>query len=328
MPATLPGRAPVKPDRILSELSDLWRTAAQPEAGAEPQENTGVLKACALTLIVFADDEDDPAELGETIARIMRDHPSRAVVVRVRGTADELDARVFAQCWMPFGHNRQVCCEQVELTVSLNRLGDIPSIVSPLAAPDLPRVVWFRSSRISKAPDISEILYLADKLIVDSSRPGAPAFADLRSLVAAGFIVGDLSWTRITKLRELIAQLLEGKEPAAIRKTIIEHCGAEPGPEAKYMQAWLRANLPGATVDFERTDPEGTGSIKGIRLDPGLDIRVETSCAKYQSGSLRQSAHLSPGLDHELLSEELSIMRRDAVFEQALRRMSIWIPKS
>jgi glucose-6-phosphate dehydrogenase assembly protein OpcA len=316
----------VKPDHILKQLADLWVTSAKSEPSPKEADGAGVLRACSLTLIVFVDDEEDAMALGETVARLMREHPSRTIVVRLRSSSDELDARVFEQCWMPFGHNRQICCEQVELTVSVNRLGDVPSIVSPLAAPDLPRVVWFRSARLTSAPDISQILALGDKLIVDSARPGAPAFADLRALTVAGFVVGDLSWTRLTKLRELIAQLLESRDLATIRKVTIEHCAAEAGPEAKYLQAWLRTSLPGATVGFETTG-DGVGDIKGIRIEPDIDIRVETDCADFQSRGLRQHANLFQHSDSELLSEELSIMRHDPVFEQTLRRMSIWAPQ-
>ncbi len=318
--------AVVKPDRILHEFAELWTSAAKAESG----DGNGLLRACSMTLIAFVDDEDDPMALGETVARLMRSHPSRAIVVRLREEPDQLDARVFAQCWMPFGHNQQVCCEQVELTASLNRLGDVPSIVSPLEAPDLPRVVWIRSARLARAPDISGILRLGDKLIVDSARAGAPAFADLRSLVAADLIVGDLAWTRITNLRQLLAQLLEGRNLTTIKKVLIEHCGAEPGPEAKYLQAWLRGGLSRATVDFERTEPPGTGQIRGIRIDSesdnGLDIRVDSECANYQSGKLHERANLSSTADHLLLSEELSIIKHDLVFEQTLRRMTIWTP--
>jgi glucose-6-phosphate dehydrogenase assembly protein OpcA len=318
----------VTPDHILRELSDLWSDAAKSHAG----DGTGVLRACAMTLIAFVDDEDDSMALGETIALLMKDHPSRAIVVRLREQPDHLESRVFAQCWMPFGHNQQVCCEQVELTASLNRLDDVPSIVSPLAAADLPRVVWIRSARLAGAPDISGVLMLGDKLIVDSARSGSPAFADLRSLLSAGLIVGDLAWTRITKLRELLAQLLGGRDLASIRKVEIEHCGVEAGPEAKYLQAWLRGGLAGATVDLRRTGEEGPGNIKGIHVDPGLesrlDVRVDPDCAKYESGALRERANLSSTEDHSLLGEELNIIKHDPVFEQTLRRMTVWIPRS
>jgi glucose-6-phosphate dehydrogenase assembly protein OpcA len=317
----------VSPDRILHELSELWTDAAKSHAG----EGTGVLRACSMTLIAFIDDEDDSMAIGETIALLMRDHPSRAIVVRLREEPDQLESRVFAQCWKPFGHNQQVCCEQVELTASINRLDDVPSIVSPLAAPDLPRVVWIRSSRLAGAPDISGILSLGDKLIVDSTRPGSPTFADLRSLLGAGLIVGDLAWTRITKLRELVAQLLGGREVASIRKVEIEHCGTEPGNEARYLQAWLRWALTAATVDFRRTGEDGPGNVKAIHVDPGsesaLDIKVDATCAKYVSGPLKERANLGAAIDHVLLSEELNIIKHDHVFENTLRRMTVWTPK-
>jgi glucose-6-phosphate dehydrogenase assembly protein OpcA len=318
--------ATITPDKILHEFSELWTSTAKAESG----DSNGVLRACSMTLIAFVDDEDDAAPLAETIALLMRAHPSRAIVVRLREDPDHLESRVFAQCWMPFGHNQQVCCEQVELTVSLNRLEDALSIVSPLEAPDLPRVVWIRSTRLSRAPDLSGVLKLGDKLIVDSARAGSPAFADLRALVTAGLIVGDLAWTRITHLRQLLAQLLEGGDLAAIKKVVIEHCGTEPGPEAKYMQAWLRTGLPAAAVDFQQTDPSGVGDIKGIRIDSeksdAMDIRVDSDCARYQTGYLHERASFSSPTDHLLLSEELSIIKHDPVFEQTLRRMTIWTP--
>ncbi len=312
----------VRPDRILRELSELWTTTAKDD----PSDGTGVLRACSMTLTVFVDDEEDSMALGETLAQLMREHPSRVVVVRLKGTQGELDARVFAQCWMPFGHNRQICCEQVEITASLNRLSDLPAIIAPLAAPDVPRVVWFRSPRLATAPDISGVLTLGDKLVVDSARAGAPAFADLRSLAVAGFIVGDLSWARITPLRELTARLLEGRDLTGIKHIVIEHCGTEPGAEAKYLQAWLRTEIPAALVEFEAVDDSGSGFIRGVRIDSDPDIRVSSSCAIYATGTLRQRTNLSEGRDHELLAEELSIMKHDPVYEQALRRMTIWTP--
>ena len=316
---------PVKPDTILRELSDLWTSTAKSDP-AEGTGGTGVLRACSMTLIVFVDDEDDAMALGETLALLMKEHPSRAIVVRLKAGSGELHSRVFAQCWMPFGHNRQICCEQVELTASISRLGDLPPIVAPLDVPDLPRVVWFRSARLATAPDISQILALGDKLIVDSSRPGAPAFADLRSLAAANFVVGDLAWTRITRLRELISRLLSDRELSALQQIAIEHCGTEAGAEAKYLQAWLRNAVPAAVVEFQSVAPTGPGQIRGLKIGDDLDIRVLAACATYEAGPLRQRANLSEGSDHELLAEELSIMKHDLVFEQALRRMTIWTP--
>ena len=76
-----------------------------------------------MTLIVVVEEERDAQAIGETLASLMHEHPSRAIVLRVRsGEEPSLSARVFAQCWMPFGSRQQICCEQVEIISSLGEL--------------------------------------------------------------------------------------------------------------------------------------------------------------------------------------------------------------
>jgi glucose-6-phosphate dehydrogenase assembly protein OpcA len=327
--AMTPGAQSVKPDHILHELSELWTSLGKQEPGKEgKEEGSGVLRACAMTLIALVDDDADSMALSDTIGRIMRSHPSRAVIVRLREAPGILESRVFAQCWMPVGHHRQICCEEVELSVSLNRIADIPSIVSPLAAPDVPRVVWFRSSGIASVPELGGIIALGDKMIVDSAYPGAPTFADLRVLANAGCIVGDLAWTRLTKLRQLIAQLLSGRDLSTVHVASIEYSGSSAVPEAKYLQAWLRTELRSATVDLRKVDASGQSKLKAIRIDPDIHVRVEASCAEYETGSMRQRANLSECSEGELLSEELNIMTHDRIFERVLQRMTAWTPRS
>jgi glucose-6-phosphate dehydrogenase assembly protein OpcA len=321
-----PGAQTVKPDHILHELSELWTSLSKQEPGKE--EDSGVLRACAMTLIAFVDDEADSMALGETIVRIMRAHPSRAIVVRLREDTGILEFRVFAQCWMPVGHHRQICCEEIEMSVSLDRVADIPSIVSPLAAPDVPRVVWFRSSGIASVPELGGLIALGDKMIVDSAHPGAPTFADLRVLANAGCIVGDLAWTRLSKLRQLIAQLLGGRDLSTVHNVWIEYSGAEAVPEAKYLQAWLRSEIQSAVVELRRVDPAGKAKLKSIRIDPDIHIQVEANCAEYQSGSLREWANLPDCSEGDLLTEELNIMTHDRIFERVLQRMTAWTPLS
>src|SRR5437016_137638 len=141
--------ATIQPDRILQELSELWVSLGKPSDG----ESTGVLRACAMTLVVVAEAQEDAAEVGETLALLMRDHPSRAVVVRVRDSQEaELEARVFAQCWKPFGQRRQICCEQIEISTSNSSLADVPAVVLPLVVADLPVILWFRPPRLLASP--------------------------------------------------------------------------------------------------------------------------------------------------------------------------------
>ncbi len=316
----------VKPDQVLHELSELWTSLSKQETGKG--DDSGVLRACSMTLIVFVDEEADAGALGEMLVRLMHSHPSRTIVVRLREEAGVLESRVFAQCWTPFGHHQEICCEQMEFSVSLNRVADIPSVLSALTAADVPRVVWFRSSGIASVPELGGIIALGDKMIVDSARPGAPTFADLRVLANAGYIVGDLAWTRLTKLRQLIAQLLSGRDLSGIDNVSIEFSGSEAGPEAKYLQAWLRSELQSASVGLRKVDAAGQARLKAIRVDPDIQIQVEANCAEYQTGSLRQWANLPECSEGDLLNEELNIMTHDRTFERVLQRMTAWTPRS
>jgi hypothetical protein len=317
----------VKPDQILKQLGELWTNMAKPGgAGAQdtdPQSSDshdgGVLRACAMTLISFVDDEEDSMQLSETLAGLMKEHPSRAVVVRLKEGEEFLDARVFAQCWMPFGHRRQICCEQVEITSSMDRLADVASIVGPLAVPDLPRVILLRSARVVRAGALRKILGLGDKIVVDSSRPGAPGFGELGGLLDSGHITGDLAWTRITEIRSLVAQLLDNHSPQSI---VVEYGGREAGPEARYLQAWLESSLPSARVALKGDGSDGPGKPVTISVDGDFTVSLRDGSAEYEMGGMRQRASLPKGTDEELLNSELSIVSHDSVYERALNTIT------
>ncbi len=312
---------PIKPDKILKELGELWTNMGKEEvAGGDDQSHGGgLLRACAMTLISFVDDEEDPVSLGETLASLMKEHPSRAVVVRVREGEDFLSARVFAQCWMPFGQRRQICCEQVEITATVDCLADVAAIVSPLAVPDLPRVILLRSARVVRSGGIRKILPLGDKIIVDSSRTGAPGFGELGGLLDAGHIAGDLAWTRITEIRSLLAQLLESRK---IGTVTVEYDGKEAGPEARYLEAWLETSLPDARVGLKGSGSAGSGKPLMIRVDGDLTVQLMSGCAEVRIGELKQRASLPLGADEELLNAELSIVVHDRVFERVLNQIT------
>jgi glucose-6-phosphate dehydrogenase assembly protein OpcA len=320
--AVMTAEKPIKPDRLLKELSEIWSTMAAPEANGDASgqaHGDGVLRACAMTLFSFVDDEEDSAVLGEILAHLMKEHPSRSIVVRLKEGEDFLDARAFAQCWMPFGHRRQICCEQVEITASMNRLADVAAIVGPLAVPDLPRVILLRSSRIVRAGALRKILPLGDKIIVDSSRAGAPGFGELGGLLDAGHLTGDLAWTRITDLRALIAQLLEHR---TVGRIVIEYAGREAGAETRYLLAWLESSLCSAKIGLKGSGGDGGGKISAVLVDSDLSIRVVENAAEYDIAGLHQRAAFGPGTDEQLLNVELGIVVHDPVFERALNRIT------
>ena len=54
----------IAPDRILKQLADLWIAEGK-------QGDTGVLRACSMTLCVLADPGDDPGAFGRPDARLI-----------------------------------------------------------------------------------------------------------------------------------------------------------------------------------------------------------------------------------------------------------------
>ncbi|MCU1261958.1 MAG: Glucose-6-P dehydrogenase subunit-like protein, partial [Bryobacterales bacterium] len=316
--------ATIDPEKIRAELSELWVTLANdPESG----ESGGVLRACSMTLVTGVDESDDPAQVGETLASLMREHPSRAIVIRLRETGEPfLSSRVFAQCWMPFGHRRQICCEQVEITSSDASLADVPAVVLPLTVADLPIMLWCRSARLFSLPAFSALAGIAHKIIIDSSGfpQRASALDDVQAF-AGKQRVADLSWTRLTRWRELIAQIFENRcylaELGSITSVRILFEGEEPAPSAFYMGAWLAACLKrsGASpvLAWERSD------ASSVILETAEGVHTSIRQADQSTVDVRVRNHESrtvfpPFDDYSLLREELSIPGRDPVYEAVL----------
>src|SRR5580692_11805574 len=184
----------IAPEKILRELSDLWVNLSKETIGDAAD---GALRACSMTLVAITEENDDVAELGETIAALMPEYPARTIVVRLRGAGDRmLSEHVSAQCWMPFGQHRKVCCEQVEITATDAGLADLPSVVLPLAVADLPLILWCRSSRILEMPEFQPIATMAQRVILDSAGlPDPPAALQrIAGRSANGVLAGDFSW--------------------------------------------------------------------------------------------------------------------------------------
>ncbi len=299
--------ATIDPEQIRKELSALWVSLAE-----EKDKSAGVLRACSMTLIVAACETEDTSPIGETLAMLMREHPSRAILVRVRETAERfLSSRVLAHCWMPFGDRRQICCEQVEITASSASIGDVPAVLLPLAVADLPVVLWCRGSF-----GIDALSPIAEKVIVDSAElPGFPPVIELTRVHR----VADLAWTRLTRWRELIAQIFENKAYLAelpnITRARMVYAGDAPTTSEFYLAAWLgRQEIvwhrgPHSAVVLEFADGQVHTAIRSTDAETNVDVEVR--------GKMTRTVFPNP-TDYILLNEELSIPGRDPVFEAVL----------
>ena len=325
--------ATIQPETILRELSDLWVTLGKE---SEQAQSSGVLRACAMTLITVAEESDDPSDVWSVMAALMPEHPSRAIVIRFRQSAQrELSSRVFSQCWMPFGQRRQICCEQIEIGASDASLPDLAAVILPLSVADLPVVLWCRAARLFSLSEFPQLAKIANKVLLDSAAFPDPAgtLGRFNERLRAGQLLADLAWTRLTRWRELISQIFENRNYLArlpnVTQVHVGFSGAAPSPGACYLAAWLLDCLESAgakaLVNWKPAPNDTEAELSLVELTGdglAVSIRVtgdrERQCAEVRVDSLVNRTVFPPDNDYTLLRQELSIPGRDPVFEKSL----------
>ncbi len=310
MPATL------EPEKILKDLRNLWI-----ELGRDTDVAGGILRACGMTLVVAAEAAAEPEDLRRALGVLMHHHPARAIVLRLREQSG-LDANVFSQCWMPFGKHQQICAEGIEIAAGYGDLPHAAQLLLPLLAPDLPAVLWCRGSRVFESDVFAPLNSLVQKTIVDSYTAADPyaAVEAVRQLRKQGRMVADLSWTKLTGLRELIASLFDAGSAAGIHSVEVIYAGDMPSPSAIYFSQWMERALPGVPVGLKR-GPDGPRSIRAVVLSGEREVVLKRpdsgTMEMYCGGKMRKSTILRLS-EEELMSEELSILGLDPVFDKVL----------
>ncbi|MDQ1294316.1 MAG: hypothetical protein QG608_2199, partial [Actinomycetota bacterium] len=197
--------------------------------------------------------------------------------------------------------------------------GHADSVVVPLLLPDAPTVAWWPGPAPA-APQDDPIGRMAQRRITDSARCPDPISSIVRR--AEGHAPGDtdLSWSRITRWRGLLASALD--LPPFDPVVSAQVTGACDSPSAPLMAGWLGMRL-GCEARWLRTSP-GTGLI-GVRLSrPSGDVVLErpdglTACL-HQPGRPARSVAMPRRSDSDCLAEELRRLDPDEVFSEVLAR--------
>jgi glucose-6-phosphate dehydrogenase assembly protein OpcA len=308
-----PAAAVIDPEKILRDLRELWAQLAKEQGSAGAEH----------------DDEADAELARKTIGVLMHGHPSRAIVLTPREGGD-FSGRVFAECWMPFGGQQQICSEGIEITADSEQTDEVARLLVPLIAPDLPVVLWCRGPRAFLDRSLDPLFPLANKIIFNTRavRHASSAIEFLRRVRKEGGKdgrqVADLAWTRLTGWREAVAHLMDacpgGWLAAAGGEVRIEYGGGRPGTRTLYFARWIERALPGANVTLipvaggpgvHSVVFAGCGAETSVRLGEGSSLEVRTAERSY-------SAVLPPDSEESLMHEELSILGKDPVFDRVL----------
>lgn len=262
-----------------------------------------------LTLIVGTDgDRSDDAV--DAATRTAAEHPSRILVVRRRapGAETRLDAEVF-------GSGERGPGELVVLDLFGELADAAASVVLPLLVPDTP-VVTYWPGKAPAVPSQDQLGSLSQRRITDLGR-AADAPARLHAL-AECYSPGDtdLSWTRLTPWRSLIAAALDQPHPTITGGLV---AGEHSSPSAELLAVWLAQRLG---VPVEREDSAGPG-LTEVRLhtkDGDIAVRRtdgRLAMLRVPGWPERPIALKRRGLD-ELMAEELRRLDPDDIYAECL----------
>jgi glucose-6-phosphate dehydrogenase assembly protein OpcA len=284
--------------KISAELLSARRTAGGPAQGM------------VLTLIIVCD-ESEYASAMEASMAAGREHPSRILLVV---TAGGRNASLDAEVHIGEGTPGEVIVIRMHGAVAAHPA----SVIRPLLLPDSPVVIWWPG----KAPNnraADELAQLAMRRVTDAASAARPLVA-LKAR-ARDYTPGDsdLSWTRLTPWRALLAAALD-QYPAKIKSAAVE---AERGnPSADLLAAWLHARL---NVEVIRKISSGPGMTAARMTTASGDIaitRPDGLLASYAvPGQPERLVALKRRNLTELISEELRRMDEDEVYERTAKSL-------
>jgi glucose-6-phosphate dehydrogenase assembly protein OpcA len=272
----------------------------------------GPASGMVLTLIIVTD-ESAQYDAVRAASQAGREHPSRvlAVITRKPKAESRLDAEIRVGDTGP-GE-----------TILLRMYGPLgqhaDSVVAPLLAPDVPVVVWW-PDEAPPAPGTDPLGAVAQRRVTDAAASDEPQ--EMLQTLAKTYQPGDtdLSWTRSTPWRTLLAATLDQPYPELLGGEVL----AEPGnPTADLIASWLGVRLG---IPVHRGESEGPG-ITEVSFDtPAGKIMLarpegRTATLTWPGRPERRVAlHRRDAAD--LIAEELRRLEPDEVYAETLRALA------
>jgi glucose-6-phosphate dehydrogenase assembly protein OpcA len=294
------------------DLTDTTTSSIHEALTAARRRLGGPASGMVLTLIIVTD-ESAQYDAVRAASQAGREHPSRvlAVITRKPKAESRLDAEIRVGDTGP-GE-----------TILLRMYGPLgqhaDSVVAPLLAPDVPVVVWW-PDEAPPAPGTDPLGAVAQRRVTDAAASDEPQ--EMLQTLAKVYRPGDtdLSWTRSTPWRTLLAATLDQPYPELLSGEVL----AEPGnPTADLIAAWLGVRLG---IDVRRGESAGPGitevsfdTAEGKILLARPDGRTAT-LAWPGRPDRRVALHRRDAPD--LIAEELRRLEPDEVYAETLRGLA------
>lgn len=282
----------------------------------ELRESGGVMAlGRVLTLVIVTADGSDIENGIEAANAASREHPCRVIVIArgQRKAAPRLDAQI-----------RVGGDAGASEVIVLRGYGPLASddagaaMVVPLLLPDAPVVAWWPGDAPA-VPSEDAIGRLAQRRITDAlaARNPTKAFEQRR----AGHVAGDtdLTWTRLTHWRALLAAALD--HPPHEPVTAAQVAGEAVSPSTDLLAGWLAVRLGVKVKRSPSTDGGGgMSSVKLVRRIGAVElIRPDGRTATLrQTGQPDRMIPLTRRGVPDCLAEELRRLDPDEIYGEAL----------
>lgn len=268
-----------------------------------------------LTLVIVTDEENAYDAL-KSANDASREHPSRIVVVikRIsRSPRSRRDARLDAEVRVGTDSGTG---ETVVLRLHGELVDHAQSVVLPLLLPDAPVVVWW--------PEGAPQDLAGDPLGALGQRRITDTYSTENPIEALGSRAGayapgdtDLSWTRITPWRSMLAAALD-QQTHSVTSATVE--GEDDNPSCELLGMWLADRLQ---VPVKRTSSSGPG-LTAVRLaTQGGEIVLDRADGALATlcmpGQPDRAVALKRRETAELLAEELRRLDPDNTYESSLK---------
>jgi glucose-6-phosphate dehydrogenase assembly protein OpcA len=292
-------------------LTDLTNTTTADirAALARIRDQMGGLATGVVLNLIIMTDESSQHDAVRAASQVGREHPCRVlgVIARDARAATRLDAEIRSGEGTP------------GQTVLLRLYGPMSehadSVIMPLLVPDTPVVTWWHG-QMPTVPAMQPLGVLAQRRITDAARTKTPAEA--LAALAAGYQPGDtdLSWTRATPWRSLLAATVD-QEPNEITGGMVS--AEEDNPTADLLAAWLKCRLQ---VPFTRETSGGPGITEVQLFTAAGNVAISRPDGRVATlarpGQPDRHVALHRREIAELLAEELRRLDPDEIYGESL----------
>lgn len=207
---TSPPPLPVDVEAIERELARLWQAAP----GVDRRQELALSRTSVLTLFIYAPTQQWGDWVRDVISQLSTAHPSRVVLLISAPELSLQEPQLSIQCHLGMAERYAPCYEQVTISLPSDGLELLPSLLIPLALPDLPAFLWWLGPLPCQDRRFIRVAQAVDRLLFDSLEQAQP-LTDLISTrrlvqqVARTTVVTDLNWCRLGPWQETAACLFD-----------------------------------------------------------------------------------------------------------------------